>query len=199
MLGVAPLATQILSYAVCWCSVIPLLVGHYDFLQSSIDKFVSSVARLVFWREDKVSFVASSRNIICFVHFLFVGDFSFIRGCRKHECISLKINRACFYYPLRIRYHWVLIKVRGFLHMLTRFCRTCWPILIFRFHLKNVFVSRFSIYCWYLVFILEHSESLARLGVNFIYMWSRQERQNRDLSSFSRLSFFWKVPHIYTK
>jgi len=45
------------------------------------------------------------------------------------------------------------------------------------------------------IVILEHSESLARLGINFIYMWSRQDRQNRDLSSFSRLSFFWN----YTK
>jgi len=35
---------------------------------------------------------------------------------------------------------------------------------------------------------LEHSEFLARLGTNFIYIRSRQDRQNCDLSSFSRLS-----------
>jgi len=29
--------------------------------------------------------------------FLFVGDFSFIRGYRKHGCICLEIDRACFY------------------------------------------------------------------------------------------------------
>jgi len=27
---------------------------------------------------------------------------------RVEACIYLEINRACFYYPLRIRYHWVL-------------------------------------------------------------------------------------------
>jgi len=47
---------------------IPLLlfVGQYDFLQSSIGKFKSSLARPVFWKEGKVSFMAPSRNIICF-------------------------------------------------------------------------------------------------------------------------------------
>jgi len=31
---------------------------------------------------------------------LFVGDFSFIRSCRKHERICLEIDRAYFYCPL---------------------------------------------------------------------------------------------------
>jgi len=41
-----------------------------------------------------------------------------------------------------------------------------------------------------------HLRFLARLGTNFIYMWSKQDRQNRVLSRFSRLSFSWKVPFV---
>jgi len=40
-----------------------------------------------------------SRNIICFIHFLLVGDFSFIRDYKKRECTRFKINRICFYCP----------------------------------------------------------------------------------------------------
>jgi len=126
-----------------------------------------------------------SRNIICFIHFLFVGGYFFIRSCRKHECICLEINRACFY-PLRISLDIPI------LHMLTRFHRTRRPILMLQFYLKSIFVSRFSnIYYYSLTFRV-----LACLGTNFIYTWSRQDRQNRVLSSFSHLSFFWKVPFI---
>jgi len=35
-----------------------------------------------------------------FIYFLFLGDLSLIRGCRKHEGTCFKINRACFYCPL---------------------------------------------------------------------------------------------------
>jgi len=70
------------------------------FLRSSIDKFVSSLARSVFWRKGEMDLVGPPRNIICFIHFLLVGDFSFIRGCKKHECTWFKMNRACFYCPL---------------------------------------------------------------------------------------------------
>jgi len=44
----------------------------YDHLLASSDFYLP-----VFWKENKVSFVTPFRNIICFVHFLFVGDFSF--------------------------------------------------------------------------------------------------------------------------
>jgi len=45
-----------------------------------------------------MNLVGPSRNIDCFIHFLFVGDFSFIRGCRKHELHTFRIDIACFYY-----------------------------------------------------------------------------------------------------
>jgi len=41
-----------------------------------------------------------------------------------------------------------------------------------------------------------HSRFLVHLGTNFIYMWSKQDQQNRVLSSFFWLSFFWKVPLV---
>jgi len=37
-----------------------------------------------------MNLVGPSRNIIYIIYFLFVGDFSFIRGCRKYECTCFK-------------------------------------------------------------------------------------------------------------
>jgi len=37
-----------------------------------------------------MNLVGPSRNIICIIYFLFVSDFSFIRGCWKHECTCFK-------------------------------------------------------------------------------------------------------------
>jgi len=91
--------------------------------------------------------VVPSRNI-CFIHFLFVGVFSFIRGCRKHECTRLEINRACFYCPSRLEiigYSNKGLWIRAFLHMLTRFRRTHWPILI----LKECFFT----FRWFICYI----------------------------------------------
>jgi len=48
----APPATQILFYAVYWCSIL-LLVGHYDFLQSSIGKFFTYPPRFLKRGQDK--------------------------------------------------------------------------------------------------------------------------------------------------
>jgi len=126
------------------------------FLWSFISKFGSSLARPVFWREGKMDLVGPSRNIICFIHFLLVGDFSFIRGCRKHECTWFKINSACFYCLLGLEIIGCSNKglwIRPFLHMLTQFHSTRRPILMLRFHLKSVFVSRLgNIYCYFWIF-----------------------------------------------
>jgi len=90
------------------------------FLRSSIGKFGSSLARPVSWREGKMNFVGPSRNIIRFIHFLFVDDFFFIGGCRKHECF--KIAKACSYCPLGlgiVGYSDKSLYIRPSLHMLT--------------------------------------------------------------------------------
>jgi len=76
--------------------------------------------------------------------FLFIGDLSFIKSCRKHECICLEIDRVCFYYPPRldiIGYHsknlWIM-KIRVSLHLLTQFHRICRPILMLWFRLRGI-------------------------------------------------------------
>jgi len=38
--------------------------------------------------------VAPCGNVICFVQFLFVGGFSFVKDCRKHACICLEIEHV---------------------------------------------------------------------------------------------------------
>jgi len=124
----------------------------YDHLLASSDL----LAHPVFWREDKMNLVGPYRNIIWIIHFLFVGDFSFIRDCRKHECTCFKINRACFYCPLELEiigYSNKSLWIHPSLHTLTRFHSTRRLILILRFHLKSVFVSRLGvIYCYSWIF-----------------------------------------------
>jgi len=67
------------------------------FLRSFIGKFVYSLARPVFWRKE-ISWHLSEILFILPVS-LFVGDFSFIRGYKKHGCICLEFDKACFYCP----------------------------------------------------------------------------------------------------
>jgi len=109
---------------VYWCFVIVYRVVwfFYDQLLASSDLHF---ARLVSWREGRMNLVGPSRNIICFIHFLLVGDFSFIRGCRKHECTRMhfKINRVCFYCPSGLEFIGYSSKslwIRISLHMLTQ-------------------------------------------------------------------------------
>jgi len=48
------------------------------FLQSSIGKFGSSLARPVSWRGGKINFVAPSRNIIYFINFFYLSAISLL-------------------------------------------------------------------------------------------------------------------------
>jgi len=98
----------------------------YDHLLASLDLHLPAP----FPKErasHSMNLVGPSRNIIYFIYILFVGDFSFIRGCRKHECIRFKINRACFYCFLGLEiigYSNKSLWIRPSLHMLTRFHST---------------------------------------------------------------------------
>jgi len=153
------------------------------FLQLSIGKFGSSLCP-VSWRESRMNLVGPSRNIICFIHFLLVGDFSFIKGCRKHEwCTRFKINRVSFYSPfgiyseLNIRYSNKGLWIRASLHMLTRFRRTHRPTLMFKECLCLTFTFRVSGTCG--------SDETSKIVLLF---------------SLVCLSFFWKVPlDIFTQ
>jgi len=122
------------------------------FLRLSIGKFGSSFARPVSCGEGKIKIMGPSRNIVC-LNFLFGGDFSFIRGCRKHEC-TRKINRArfCCLSGLEVIRHFnKVLYIRPPLHMFARFRGTRCLTLTVRFHLKSVFISCLgNIYCYFL-------------------------------------------------
>jgi len=73
--------------------------------------------------------------------------------------------------------------IRASSHMLTRLRKTHWPILMF----KECFCLRYS-------FVTFRVPGTYQILVPILITVGRQDRQNRALSNFSCLGFFWKVP-----
>jgi len=158
-------------------------------LRSSIGKFGFSLPAP--FLEERARWVSQYLpEILNHPFFVIVGDFSFIRGSRKHECTCFKTDRARFYCPLRLEivgYSNKSLWIRLSLHM-TRFRIIRRLISIFRFHLKCFVCLTFRYYEF-----LEYSVSLARLGTSFIYMWIVGTSKIVLLFSFVRFKVFWKV------
>jgi len=154
-------------------------------LRSSIGKFGFSLPAP--FLEERARWVSRYLpEILNHPFFVIVGDFSFIRGSRKHECTCFKTDRARFYCPLRLEivgYSNKSLWIRLSLHM-TRFRIIRRLISIFRFHLKCFVCLTFRYYEF-----LEYSVSLARLGTSFIYMWIVGTSKIVLLFSFVRLRF----------
>jgi len=134
----APPATQILSYAclLVFVAVCRAVRFFYDYLLASSDLYFPAP-----YPEERARWVSRylPKNIIYVTYFLFVGDFSFIRG-RKHECTH-KVNKACFccLLALEIIGHFnKVLYIRPPLHMFTRFHR---PILMLDFARQKCFLS----------------------------------------------------------
>jgi len=58
------------------------------FPRSSIGKFGSSLTRPVFLKREQDESRGTFQKYYLIIYFLFVGDFSSIRSCRKHECFK---------------------------------------------------------------------------------------------------------------
>jgi len=157
-------------------------------LRLSIGKFGSSFARPVSQGEGKMSPTVPSRDIIFFIHFLFVGDFSFIRGCRKHECTH-EANRArsCCLLGLEVIKSNKSLCIRPSYICCHDFHR---PILMFDFARKMLFRLAFR---YYFIVIFVYSVSPARLGASFSTYRSSETGKIVFLFSLVYLSFLWKV------
>jgi len=126
-----------------------------------------------------------------FIHFLFVGDFSFIGGCRKHECTRFMITKACSYCPLElgiVGYSDKSLYICPSLHMLTRPYSTRRPISA-SISLEECFCLMF-VYCYSRIFRV----SGALFLVPILFMCG-PTRPAKSCSYLVRsLKFFWKVP-----
>jgi len=191
----APPAMQIFSY---FCLLVfRLPVGQYD------------LSPIIYWQVR--IFICPPRFLKrgqdeshgtfqkCYLNhpfFIVVGDFPFIRGCRKRECTCFKTDRARFYCPLGLEivgYSNKSLWIRPSLHM-TRFHITRRLISIFRFHLKCFVCLTFRYYEF-----LEYSVSLARLGTSFIYMWIDGTSKIVLLLGFVSLSFSGRFLLMYLR
>jgi len=87
--------------------VLLLFIG-YNFSTISYWQVRIFICPPYFLKRGQGKFHGTFQKYYLFHLFLFVGDFSFIRNCRKHECTRLEINRAHLYYLLWIGHYWVL-------------------------------------------------------------------------------------------